>query len=68
MHSYTDTYFDPHPHFIEMKTQQYFSIIEWLIENIGDRVLWRVGQNYDSTYTFRFKREEDKVKFILRWL
>jgi len=46
-------------------------ILDWLYENIGERYSlwdWHYTAHSHGPDKFFFKYEEDKVKFILRWL
>lgn len=52
---------------------EYSEMIEWLYSNIKD---WKWGHGeweafssgYQLQWVFHFHNEEDKVKFILKWL
>ena len=50
------------------------AIYHWLIANVGpDEVDWRLKPNNwwpprnIKNFNLEFKREEDKIKFILKW-
>ncbi len=70
-----DSYVDPYPHVIivEKNFFLYKAWKEWLNENVGlgpERLYgdWTLALSQYGKYHFMFKREEDKVKFILKWL
>ncbi len=59
----------PSSHGVNESTPSMFS---WLVTNVGKRFgawnwIWRTGWHNDTVCVY-FKCEEDKVKFILRWL
>lgn len=74
MHEYLDSYVDSFPYQVnvDLTDPKWFFCNEckdWLIENIGELYdKWQMDRDQYSKYYFRFKNEEDKVKFILRWL
>ena len=51
----------------------FWRYVEWLEENVGVHwVDWDIntsrGPGHIMWYNFEFKHEDDKVKFILRWV
>ncbi len=66
-----DPYVDPYPHVVVVEKNffLYKEWKEWLNENVGPLYdNWSIASGQYGKYHFRFKREEDKVKFILKWL
>ena len=63
---------DPHFPFIALTKDSIWcgDLANWLLDYVGENHKdwewwWSTGCN---SYLFEFKNEEDKVKFILRWL
>ncbi len=50
----------------------YRSVIQyvaWLNEHVGEEnIRWFYDDSFPSSYRIFFKSEEDKVKFILKWI
>ena len=67
---------EPTEHFVNLRTltnKELIPMVEWLDLNIGvEGDDWTfglyAGKNYHMCDKFSFKNEEDRVKFILKWL
>lgn len=63
---------DPHFSFIVLIKDSIWcsELADWLLKYIGENHKnWEWWWSTDlQSYSFEFKNEEDKVKFILRWL
>lgn len=74
MHEHYDSYREPYPYVVILKTRNsFYDYISWLEENIGEHwVEWNIqtsqGIGLVNCYLFKFVTKENAMAFKLRWL